>query len=315
MSRRRIAFFAHYDSDEKVDDYVLHYLFGLLRGGVGELYFASDCDLADGELAKLPDAVKVVHATRHGEYDFGSWKRCFDAVDLRDRSDVDELILCNDSCYGPLSGLDSLFSEMQSRSCDFWGVTQVRRYGGYYPSYFLAFRRPVLAWAGFLEFFQQIAAFTDKKEFCLKYEVGLTHALRDQGFKGDCFLRERAHLSHSSAAALEADVFEDGMPFIRVMTARENPSGVARLGDKIQAACEFTGYPLEMIQKHLERIAPGYLKFWNCQVGKSVQTYWGIVRVRTRPDPKADQCRVKIRLFGIPFPWFSVLMRYDGHEK
>jgi len=310
----RIAFFAHYDPDGEIDDYVLHYLSGLFRSEVKELYFASDCSLDEEELAKLPNAVEVVYATRHGEYDFGSWKRCFDSVNLSARSDVDELILCNDSCYGPLSGFDSLFSEMQSRSCDFWGVTQVRRYEGYYPSYFLAFRRPVLAWAGFHEFFRQIAAFTDKKEFCLKYEVGLTHTLRNQGFQGDCFLRERAHLSHSSAAALETDALEDGMPFIRVMTARENPSGIAQLGSKIEAACQLTGYPLELIRKHLERVAPDYRKFWNCQVGKSVKTYFWVVRVRTKPDPKFDQCRVKIRLLGIPLPWFSVPMRYDAPE-
>jgi len=97
----RIAFFAHYDPDGKIDDYVLHYLSGLFRSEVKELYFASDCSLDEEELAKLPNAVEVVYATRHGEYDFGSWKRCFDSVNLSARSDVDELILCNDSCYGP----------------------------------------------------------------------------------------------------------------------------------------------------------------------------------------------------------------------
>jgi len=105
------------------------------------------------------------------------------------------------------------------------------------------------------------------------------------------------------------------MPFIRVMTVRENPSGIAQLGSKIQAACELTGYPLELIRKHLERVAPDYRKFWNCQVGKSVKTYFWVVRVRTKPDPKFDQCRVKIRLLGIPLPWFSVRMRYDAPEE
>jgi len=312
---KRIVFFAHYDPDGRVDDYVLHYLNELVRAGIEEIYFASDCGLVEEELSKLPNAVEVVNATRHGEYDFGSWKRCFDSVTLSERFDVDELILCNDSCYGPLSGFDVLFSKMQSRPCDFWGVTQVQRYEGYYPSYFLAFRRPVLAWAGFEEFFLEIVAFVNKKEFCLKYEVGLTHVLRNQGFRGDCFLRERAHLSHSSAAALETDALEDGMPFIRVMTARENPGGIAHLGSKIQAACELTGYPLDIIKKHLERISPSYREFWNCQVGKSVKTYFWVVRVRTKPDPKVGQCRLKIRLLGIPLPWFSVPMRYDAPER
>ncbi len=311
---RRIVFFAHYDPDGVIDGYVLRYLSELLSGGVAELYFASDCDLEPRELAKLPNGVNVAHSTRHGEYDFGSWKRCFCAVDLSVRPDVDELILCNDSCYGPLRGFDALFSEMQTSSCDFWGVTQVRRYEGYYPSYFLAFRRPVLDWPGFQEFFQQITAFTNKKEFCMKYEVGLTHALRNQGFIGDCFLREHSHLSHSSAAALAADAFEEGMPFLRVMTARENPGGIAHLGKQIHGACELTGYPLELITKHLERTAPDYRKLWNFQVGKSVKRYFGIVRVRTKPEPKTDQCSIKVRILGIPLPWFSVPMRYDNHE-
>ena len=309
---RRIAFFAHYDPSGLIDDYVIRYLSELLRCGVKELYFSSDCDLADGQLARLPDLVIVVHSTRHGEYDFGSWKRCFCAVDLSARSDIDELILCNDSCYGPLSGFDSLFAEMQSRLCDFWGVTQVRRYQGYYPSYFLVFRRPVLECPEFYDFFEEVASFVSKKEFCLKYEVGLTHALRRQGFQGDCFFNQHEHLSHSSPAAMVADVINDGMPFIRVMTARENPGGIAHLGVRMKAACDMSGYPLGIIRKHLERTSPGYRKFWNFQIGKSVKTYLGIVRIRLTPAPSIDRCRVKVRILGIPLPCFWVSMRYDA---
>ena len=89
---KRIVFFAHYDPDGRVDDYVLHYLNELVRAGIEEIYFASDCGLVEEELSKLPNAVEVVNATRHGEYDFGSWKRCFDSVTLSERFDVDELM-------------------------------------------------------------------------------------------------------------------------------------------------------------------------------------------------------------------------------
>ena len=311
---KRFVFFSHYDSDGLVDEYVLRYLQALIDVGVEKLLFASDSLLKDGERDKLPEMVEWVCAAPHGEYDFGSWKRCFLALESGALETYDELILCNDSCYSALQPLSQVFDKMNGRDCDFWGITQVETMGGYYPSYFLAFRRSVLMWPGLVDFFNKVGSFTNKEEFCMQYEVGLNRLMEKQGFRGDCFLSQYKNLCHSSSQVMTDEVFRAGMPFIRVVTARSNPGGIASLGQKLAKICKESGYPLEIIENHLERTSPGYRKYWSYRIADQTSSYLGIIKVRTKPNPKKDRYRLKVWLLGMPLVTVSLPMRYEEHE-
>ena len=306
---KRVVFFAHYDPDGIIDEYVVRYMQAIIDSGAERVLFSSDSVLAVGERDKLPAAVEVVCAARHGEYDFGSWKRCFLAMAAGELEAYDELILCNDSCYNALQPLSRVFDEMDGRDCDFWGILQVKKMGGYYPSFFLGFRRPVLAWPGFVDFFMSVGSFCEKKAFCQKYEVGLTRMLEEQGFRGDCLLNQFEDLCHSSAAALADDVVAAGMPFIRVMMARRNPGGAAHLGEKLAKVCDQSGYPLSVIDNHLERTSPDYRKYWNCRIADQTYHCLGVIKARTKPNIKKGKFRLKVWLLGIPLLSLSLPMR------
>ena len=99
-----VCLFAHFDKDDRLDDYVLRYLAKL-----NELNFAivliSASRLAPAEIAKtqgLCDDVMV--RGNGGGLDFASWSAGFakhgDAIGGR-------LLLANDSVYGPLGDLVS----------------------------------------------------------------------------------------------------------------------------------------------------------------------------------------------------------------
>lgn len=313
--KRRIAFFAHFDPDGIVDEYVIRYLASLLDAGLEAVYFATDSDLCRGELEKLPRKVVAVNGTRHGEYDFGSWKRCLARfISSEGRGGiggVDELVLCNDSCYGPLFPLNSMFCTMASRPCDYWGVARVEYDGGYYPSFFFVVRNPVMQDAAFLGFLQSVGPFSGKREYCLRYEVGLNRLLERLGYRGACYLERYAHLCHSSFLALCPEVVREGMPFIRCMTARVNPGGIAHLGSRIKEICGHCGYPDELIVSHLRRVAPGFERCWRYRYGDVDRKILGIIRVRRKPKPEKDRVRLKVWIFGIPVFYGIFQMKYD----
>lgn len=57
---------------------------------------------------------------RHGEYDFGSYKRGEAwARQAGWLDEVDDLILCNDSCFGPVGSFAPMFERMEARHLDF----------------------------------------------------------------------------------------------------------------------------------------------------------------------------------------------------
>ena len=103
-------------------------------------------------------------------------------------SSYEEVIICNDSVYGPLFPLVELFGKMQEIDCDFWGVTESE---GTLQSYFVAFRRPVTASAAFTNFWQSVKDETDKQTIIRKYEIGLTQTLLEAGFRYAVYARRK----------------------------------------------------------------------------------------------------------------------------
>lgn len=71
---KRAAVFAHYDRDNIVDAYVLEYL-RQLQAVAETIVFVSDSDVPPDEVAKVAPFCAHTIAGRHGEYDFGSYKR------------------------------------------------------------------------------------------------------------------------------------------------------------------------------------------------------------------------------------------------
>ena len=74
---KRLFLFAGYDRDGIVDDSLLWYLKSL--SGLGDIVFVMDNDATDVEIEKVRQIPNVLYANavRHGEYDFGSYKRAY----------------------------------------------------------------------------------------------------------------------------------------------------------------------------------------------------------------------------------------------
>jgi lipopolysaccharide biosynthesis protein len=304
IMKKRTAFFAHYDPDGIIADYVVHYIACLYEAGVEVVYFASDSNVSNHEIQKLPAGTRVVGSSRHGEYDFGSWKRCF-LAHAQDHgpdglSKIDELLLCNDSCYGPIQPLIQMFHDMEKRDCDFWGVTQVKHCGGYCPTYFIVVRRRILSDLEFQRFFESVGAFANKAEYCEKYEVGLNRFLTQNKYVRACYLDRYPNLDHTVPQVLTPLIFSEGMPFIRVMLARENPGGIAHLATQLEFICDQYKYPLRFIRDHLQRVAPDFEKGWHCRIQDVDTKVFRIIRIRMKATENRKRVRLRVRIFGIP---------------
>lgn len=195
--KNNIVIFAHYDKNNCIDDYVIYYL-EQLKLISKYIIFVSDSDLNKEELHKLNNIADYSIAKKHGEYDFGSYKKGFKLAKQKNLLEqVDNLILCNDSCYGPFYPFEEIFKTMDSKNCDFWGITQnINRINKTdYPcneannkhiqSYFMVLKKQVFKSLIFEDFIEAIAAQPDKETIIVKYEIGLTAQLCQAGFKFD----------------------------------------------------------------------------------------------------------------------------------
>ena len=187
---KRIAVFAHYDKNSKIRDYVVTYLKGLKEVS-DKIIFVSDCYIDEAELLKIKNYINFSICLKHGEYDFGSYKRGFlCAKENNLLTDCDELIFCNDSCYAPIFPFSEMFKQMEEKDIDFWGPIQnsgLSNTKKHIQSFFLIFRPQVFNSDVFKNFINSIKRIPDKRQIIETYECGTTKLLENVGFKWDVY--------------------------------------------------------------------------------------------------------------------------------
>ena len=116
---KRAIILVHYDRDNTVDAYLTPYI-EALKANSTHLVFISTAKLSSQEQEKLRTYCHTVIIRENIGYDFMSYQKGLESFHYQD---YDEVLFCNDSVYGPLSPLGTLFDTMSQNTCDFWGIT------------------------------------------------------------------------------------------------------------------------------------------------------------------------------------------------
>ena len=209
----RVAVFASFNSKGIVDDYVVYYL-RELRKVVDGIVFICDNPVFPEEIKKIEPYVFYIECERHGEYDFGSYKRGINYLFENHLVDsLNELILCNDSCYGPIFPFLKLFLMMQTRkkNVDFWGISKNSVIKDHIQSFFIVFGKRILMDSEFRNFFSFVKKHDDIIEVILNYEIELTNFFEKRGYSYDTVV----DFSLTGARSLELDYASLGIPLIK----------------------------------------------------------------------------------------------------
>lgn len=189
--RRRVAVFASYSGNGLLPPQVIPYLKGL-KPLVSDIVVVCDNDLLPDERQRLSGLATHVITGRHGEYDFGSYKRGVAWLRETGRLErADELVLCNDSCFGPVGSFEPMFATMEAKDLDFWGATDSHEIRYHVQSFFVVLSRKVFASKAFRDFVGGIKKQPNVQQVILNYELGLTETLQKAGFKPGAFVENR----------------------------------------------------------------------------------------------------------------------------
>jgi rhamnosyltransferase len=284
---KRLTILAHFDQDNRIDDHVVFYAASMKRISSFLLVVTTAAPSSE-ELAKLNEIADRIIVRENVGYDFMSWKTGLENVDL---TLFDELILCNDSVYGPLWPIDAVFQKMAKRKCDFWGLTANKKNVCHLQSYFIVFRKALLNSEYFKTFWASIKILDQKQEIIDKYEIGMTSYFTNMGFKSNYvfhfrpqdFLRtmvdrkfifrkfRKAFSSHFNPFHMNPTlVFWDAMlkskiPFLKVelvkfcLAGKSPAPSYDLLVEKIVA--RGSAYPTELIANHIHRVAKAASNF------------------------------------------------------
>lgn len=225
--RRRVAVFASYSGDGTLPPQVQPYLEGL-RPLVERIVVVCDNDLAPDQIARLSGLADHVITGRHGEYDFGSYKRGEAwARQAGWLDEADNLILCNDSCFGPVGSFAPMFERMEARHLDFWGATDSQQFHPHLQSFFVVLSWHVFQSPTFRMFLQGVVKQPNVHEVIMKYEIGLTKSLSEAGYSWGAMVENRLKGAHPmdptyrNISAYPLRAMEMGLPLVKVKALRE----------------------------------------------------------------------------------------------
>lgn len=255
-----VCLFAHFDKDDKVDDYVLRYL-AKIKEQDFSIVFISASRLAAADIGRLHDNCCDVILRENAGLDFGSWSAGFakhgSAVGGR-------LLLANDSVYGPIGSLASALDRVTRKPADFYGLVESSQIAPHLQSWFLLFEPRVVRDATFKAILAQPFSAMTKWQIIVNGEVGMSRRLLAAGFRYKALYEiERAGLaaryfSASPMLFLWREILCDtGVPFLKVDLLRDNPLGMIDAATIFQAVHEIDPAFCDLMKSHLARIIAG----------------------------------------------------------
>ncbi len=211
MRTERLFLFAAYDPHGIVGKSLVFHIMSLARHG--DVVVVMDNDASDDEVRKLLPYVKHIEAAKHGEYDFGSYKRAY--MWSREHLEMDSYDYCylaNDSVYGPLHEIGPLLEEMEGLGVDAFGpVINRHRHDTHIQSWFIGFGKKVFMSRWFGDFICRVSSHEEKSKICSLYETGLTKLIENQGIKYDALFRLKGKAIYNSVQGN----YLMGIPFIK----------------------------------------------------------------------------------------------------
>lgn len=185
---KRLGIVVMYDVDGIAYDYFLYYL-DKLKKVCDKLILVVNGNICDDSKMKCKEIVDDIYVRENKNMDIGAY---IDVIDNHIFIDqcmyYDEIVLSNDTLFGPFKEFVQIFNEMENRECDVWGLNiNPLVYSNHIQSYFLCFRNKSLKDA--LEYWRNIrlpSCFT-KSMYVGAYELGLSNYLLENGRKIDAY--------------------------------------------------------------------------------------------------------------------------------
>jgi len=287
----KIAVLVHFSPQPFFADYFVYLLRALDQAGFTTVIVSNSPKLDPASLQSiLPLCGRVLQRKNIG-YDFGAWRDGI--LQTAEIAGAEQLLILNDSIFGPLQDLSGIIDRCRFDRTDVWGMTD--SYDGKYhlQSFFILFGAKALRSAAFTKFWHGMRYVSSKRVVIFKYEIGLSQALLKAGLKLKALypyrqlseaVMNRAMANQGNGQSefhpLLGDYFQhllEGVnagrpfnpthyfwnylilelrfPFVKRELLEKNPVGVPLLVQWRSAIEAISDYPVEMIEDYLQTAA------------------------------------------------------------
>lgn len=197
---RRYGIFFFYDAQGVVDDYVDTLVEGM-KPNLQELCIVVNGKLNEAGRRKFEAWSDRLIIRENVGLDAWAYKTALEDAGWEKLQTFDEVVMFNATIMGPVYPFSEMFSEMDGRDLDFWGITWYHQYDadpfgtipeGYIPrhiqSHFHAYRRSLISSRAFQDYWRNLPVMNNYFDSVGKHEVPFTKRFESLGFKSDVYV-------------------------------------------------------------------------------------------------------------------------------
>ena len=229
----RILLYVHFNKCNHISGHVFYQL-EQLKPLFSKIIFISNSSLSNEDKCRLREDLGISDLLERDNrgFDFAAWRDGMNWLGFDTLQNSDSLTLMNDTCFGPLWDLASIYQRFEEDSqVDFWGMTNFRKtryFEEHLQSYFVTFKQSVLKDKAFREFWSQVEDFTDVQDVIDHYETKFTKRFVEAGFRYQALLdtrqEEAGELLHPDFSYYKPlRILEAKLPFLKVKALTGNP--------------------------------------------------------------------------------------------
>jgi len=256
----KIVLYVHFNPCGEVSAHVM-YQIQSIRKSFDRFIFISNSRLLEYDKRVISSLCDQVIERENIGFDFGAWKDAIRIIGLDAVSSFDQLVLMNDTCFGPVSDFENFISSSRMIEFDFWGISEHRAVdhlfrksdGGapaHLQSYFLLFNKIVVKSDSFIGFWQSVEYCDNVNDVIWKYETRLTQKLLIAGFRYGSYVNTTDPINFYLDYATRYPVYmlRNGSPFIKVkgFLYGEYTQYLKKM------LTEDTDYNVDLIEKHFD---------------------------------------------------------------
>lgn len=262
----RIVFFVFFDQNGIVDAYVYH-LVKSMKQYAQKVVIISNSEIVHEDKERLEKYTEFIIKRENIGFDAGAYKDVFTKYFACEKWEKwDEVILINDTIFGPIFSMDDVFHIMDKQSVDFWGMTkhEASKWSDgsimkkHIQSYFVAFRKSVLLSNLFTEFWSQLAYPITLDDAVHNFECYMTSYFETRGFLSGVYTDfvEHGYIMEDDELVYDKYVYElvsvSKMPFIKRKAL--GPLNYTNANKTIEYVKNNTDYDVEMILSNIKRL-------------------------------------------------------------
>ncbi|MFD2056928.1 rhamnan synthesis F family protein [Mesorhizobium calcicola] len=264
---RRVAVFSLYNERGIADDYVI-FLLGKLREFVERIVVVSNGNLSKLSEIAIRNSCDQLLVRKNEGFDVWGYKTGIEAIGFDDLSGYDELILLNDTCYGPLFPFSEMFSEMERRDCDFWGSAAHQQMTpnpftgtGHLPRHltanFIAVRKDMLKSHAFKKYWENLPEIKTYVDAIVLHESRFTKHFTDLGYTAEAYVDPDQYGSRYPAFINVDETITNRFPLLKRRPFFHDPAFLNAEGIDLPRALrvlkETSDYDLNLIWRNVLR--------------------------------------------------------------